>query len=378
MIRWSFACPSRPQPEATLGSAVAQFPTARRWRSRVSFSWLRRLMSRRIPFGTVKLDGGNDFLAKTNLGVAVAALFLLSPFAVSHLLNGRLFMGAGAAAIVAILTVNAWSILRGRMVSWLTPIVLVPAITAYLVVCFRQQGVIAAFWSYPALISFYFMLSPRQARIANLVLLAVIIPEASSLLPPALTIRFAATLLAVSIFSTIFVCILSRQQNLLQKMAVTDQLTGLLNRKTLDPSLDRAVQQSLRTDTPMTLIALDLDNFKSVNDTFGHEAGDKVLHAVGSTLRKRLRGSDHVFRLGGEEFLALLFDTDSDHGVQIAEELRTSIADIDVLPARKITVSLGLAGLRPDEAWKDWWKRADDNLFRAKSAGRNRVIASSK
>ncbi|MCP4902089.1 MAG: GGDEF domain-containing protein [bacterium] len=335
-------------------------------------------MSKRIPFGRVKLDGGNDFLAKTNLGVAVAALFLLSPFAVNHLINGRLFMGAGAAAIVAILTVNAWSILRGRMVSWLTPIALVPAITAYLVVCFRQQGAIAAFWSYPALISFYFMLSPRQARIANLVLLAVIIPEASSVLPPALTIRFAATLLAVSIFSTIFVCILSRQRYLLRKMAVTDQLTGLLNRKTLDPSLDRAVQQSRRTGTPMTLIALDLDNFKSVNDTFGHEAGDKVLHAVGSTLRERLRGSDQVFRLGGEEFLALLFDTDSDHGNLIAEELRTSIAALDILPTRKITVSLGLAGLRPDETWKDWWKRADDNLYRAKSAGRNRIVASSK
>jgi len=315
---------------------------------------------------------------KTSIGLAIAALVILSPFAVNHLIKGRYLLGAASVAVITIVTVNAWFILRGRTVGWLTPAVLVPAVIGFLVMCFEQQGEIGVFWAYPALISFYFMLSPGQARIANLAFLAVVIPEASFVLPVDLTIRFSATLLAVSVFSVIFVCILSRQEHQLRKMAVTDQLTGLLNRKTLEQSLSRAIRLGHRSGRPMALITIDLDRFKAINDTRGHGAGDTVLRAVGASLSERMRSSDQVFRLGGEEFLALLYDTDSVQARRVADDLRHRITALDVLPDCRITASFGVTGLRPDDGWNEWLQRADAHLYRAKSAGRDRVVADSQ
>jgi diguanylate cyclase (GGDEF)-like protein len=312
---------------------------------------------------------------QVNLGVALASIFLLSPFALNNFIHGRIFLGVGATVIVAIGVFTAGSILKGRAALWVASVLLVPAILAFLALCFWRQGIIATFWCYPSVLAFYFMLTPKQGRIANFLLMAITIPEAWLVVPAPLAIRFTITLLAVSIFTAIFVSNLARQQKLLQKMAVTDQLTGVFNRTVLDKSLERAVQQSLRTDTPMTLIALDLDLFKSINDSFGHEAGDTVLRAVGTTLNQRFRGSDQVFRLGGEEFLAVLYDTDTSQGNGVADELRRIIAALDLLPGRQVTVSLGVAGLKPGESWKDWLKRSDRRLYRAKSAGRNRVVA---
>jgi len=125
----------------------------------------------------------------------------------------------------------------------------------------------------------------------------------------------------------------------------------------------------------MTLISLDLDNFKKINDTLGHDAGDDVLRGIGKLLQKRIRRSDKVFRLGGEEFLILLYETDSAQGLLVAEELRKKIESMRLLPDRSVTTSVGVATLQPKEDWRDWMKRSDDNLYRAKKEGRNRVLA---
>ena len=123
----------------------------------------------------------------------------------------------------------------------------------------------------------------------------------------------------------------------------------------------------------MTLIAFDLDHFKAINDELGHEVGDNVLRAVGEHLQGRFRGSDKVFRSGGEEFLVLLFNTGEAHGLEIAEQLRSEIERLSLVPGRKLTISIGVASLRLGEDRRTWMKRSDDNLLRSKSAGRNRV-----
>jgi diguanylate cyclase len=125
----------------------------------------------------------------------------------------------------------------------------------------------------------------------------------------------------------------------------------------------------------MTLVSLDVDHFKSINDSLGHEAGDAVLSRLGELLRRRARSVDKVFRLGGEEFLVFLFGTDLENGKSVAEELRGIVESHDFLPDRKITASFGVATLRPAENWTEWIKRGDKNLYRAKEEGRNRVVA---
>jgi diguanylate cyclase (GGDEF)-like protein len=187
--------------------------------------------------------------------------------------------------------------------------------------------------------------------------------------------RVAVTLVVVSILSAVFISVIAGQHRQLQEQALTDPLTGLSNRILLIDVLDQAVEQSRLSGAYITLLAIDLDHFKGINDSMGHDAGDTVLRGFGELLRHRIRRSDRAFRLGGEEFLLLVYGTDPDNGRRFAEELREEVESVTLLPDRQVTVSIGVATLRPEENWRDWMKRADENLYRAKSAGRNRIVA---
>jgi diguanylate cyclase (GGDEF)-like protein len=300
----------------------------------------------------------------------------LTPFAVNNVFQGRSPVGAGSLLIVAALLATAWSSSRGRYHPNVTLASLVPAVLLFLVLAFRSQGgVIGAFWSYPALLSFYFVLPERHAWVANGALLCVVLPEEWSVLEPATAARASVTLLAVSAFSAIFVRVIGEQRRELQAQATLDPLTGLANRVLLETTLEHTVAQSHRSGCALALVAIDLDHFKSINDTLGHAAGDAVLRGVGELLRKRLRSSDHAFRLGGEEFLVVLHGADAGNAVRIAEELRASLHALPLLPDRSVSASIGVAALLRREDWKACLARADANLYRAKSTGRNRVVA---
>jgi diguanylate cyclase (GGDEF)-like protein len=179
----------------------------------------------------------------------------------------------------------------------------------------------------------------------------------------------------VSIFSAIFVRVISSQQDRLQQQAVTDPLTGLLNRSLMEVFLEHAVRQHARDGTPMTIAALDLDHFKTINDTLGHDAGDHALRAFAKLVLGRCRSTDRIFRTGGEEFLLLLEDTDAKNASGISEDLRRSVETHPLVPEHPVTVSIGLATLQPGEDWHAWMKRSDENLYRAKLEGRNRVAS---
>jgi diguanylate cyclase (GGDEF)-like protein len=157
--------------------------------------------------------------------------------------------------------------------------------------------------------------------------------------------------------------------------AATDALTGLPNRRAVQDTLKRMLAQAGRTLTPLSAILLDLDHFKQINDTYGHEEGDVVLAAVGVALSDTLRASDFVGRNGGEEFVALLPDTDSAGAIDAAEKLRAAVAA--VTPARldrKVTASFGVATYPADATDPETLLRlADRALYAAKARGRDRV-----
>ena len=157
--------------------------------------------------------------------------------------------------------------------------------------------------------------------------------------------------------------------------ALTDALTGLPNRRAIQDTLKRMLAQSARTVSPLAAVLIDLDHFKQINDTFGHEDGDAVLAAVGDVLASSMRMSDFAGRNGGEEFVALLPDTDVEGALEVAEKLRAAIAMIK-LPRveRAITASFGVA-IHPDTAGdaETLLRLADRALYAAKNAGRNRV-----
>ncbi len=156
-----------------------------------------------------------------------------------------------------------------------------------------------------------------------------------------------------------------------------DPLTGVSNRATVLHQLEKHHELARRHKRPLTLILADLDHFKRINDTYGHAAGDEVLRAFGGLLTGRLRGSDYVGRLGGEEFLMVLPETTAAMALHVAEKLRRGLESesIGVQGEKlRVTCSLGLAELAPgDLDGGDLLARADAALYRAKTEGRNRT-----
>jgi len=157
--------------------------------------------------------------------------------------------------------------------------------------------------------------------------------------------------------------------------AATDALTGLANHRAVQDTLNRMVAQAGRAKTPLAAVIFDLDHFKRINDVHGHAKGDEVLAGVGQAIAASVRESDFVGRYGGEEFVALLPDTDREGGRLVAEKLRHSIAALDFPELdRSVTASFGVAVLPQDAVNGEALLRsADRALYTAKERGRNRV-----
>ncbi len=171
---------------------------------------------------------------------------------------------------------------------------------------------------------------------------------------------------------------LKESNQALLELSNTDPLTRLNNRRCLMESLEKEFKRSERSKSPLSLIMLDIDHFKKVNDSYGHQEGDAVLVAVADMLRRHLREYDMAARFGGEEFALVLPDTELVRAVQVAERLRESAAEMTfngVLSKLRLTISLGVASFPRGriKSVDDLIRQADYALYNAKGAGRDRV-----
>ena len=162
---------------------------------------------------------------------------------------------------------------------------------------------------------------------------------------------------------------------LAQRLAAVDELTGLFNRRFLEIYLQKEINRARRYNQVFSVVFLDLDDFKQINDTYGHDAGDEVLSMLGSATLKLLRKEDFAARYGGEEFVILLPHTDTDGAIQFADRLRTRVSAARVRDTIRVTLSAGVATFPGDGAEAAVLLRnADDALYRAKMGGKNRVV----
>ena len=174
---------------------------------------------------------------------------------------------------------------------------------------------------------------------------------------------------------------LKKAMQQLQEQAITDPLTGLHNTLYLRELLPREMLRAKRKDSPLAAIMIDVDHFRRVNDSFGHEAGDGVLKELGALLKKSIRGSDIACRYGGEEFAIILADATSEGARRRAEDIRAAVKRLELYHGSKpiggLTVSLGVA-LFPYHADQTTTllRKADEALYQAKEAGRDRVVVS--
>jgi two-component system cell cycle response regulator len=165
------------------------------------------------------------------------------------------------------------------------------------------------------------------------------------------------------------------------EMAITDQLTGLHNRRYMSRHLDTLMVDAVKNGRPLTFVIMDIDFFKHVNDTYGHDIGDEVLKELAGRINANVRGIDLACRYGGEEFVVAMPDTDMAFAYNIAERLRQSIETTPIKISRapgqlKITISIGIAKAEgPSDTAEQMLYRADQALYRAKRTGRNKVVA---
>ena len=158
-----------------------------------------------------------------------------------------------------------------------------------------------------------------------------------------------------------------------------DALTGLYNRRSFEMALAREIDRVARSGEPALLLTLDIDHFKSVNDTYGHNAGDMVIQAVAACLNHVVRPMDTVARVGGEEFAVILPNCASAYGVAVAERVRERVAAelVEVAPGQTISVTVSLGGAFAPQWVRSssllWMERSDRQLYRSKTEGRDRV-----
>lgn len=155
-----------------------------------------------------------------------------------------------------------------------------------------------------------------------------------------------------------------------------DALTGLENRRSFEERIDSLVEQARRHSHAMTLVAMDLDHFKKVNDLLGHAAGDEALRRVATVLRRQVRGCDLLARTGGDEFLLVLVETDLAAAQHLASRILRAVASLDICAgSARLGLSIGLCQWSPDLSRTAWLERADEILYQAKAAGRGCMLS---
>jgi diguanylate cyclase (GGDEF)-like protein len=168
--------------------------------------------------------------------------------------------------------------------------------------------------------------------------------------------------------------LLNQQNEKLEQLASKDPLTLLYNRRAFSALVDKEISRAKRHHFPVTLVILDIDYFKKINDEFGHNVGDDILCRFADELSINMRKENLICRWGGEEFVILIPEATSAMVFKHIEALRQKISQMDFAPIDKLTFSAGMATLRIEEPFKEWFQRADSALYNAKGSGRNKIV----
>jgi len=305
--------------------------------------------------------------------LSMVLVVILIPFTFHNFYNDHTYVGLSSVLVVALLASNIMSMqLRQRLL--FAPVVTSLSIILALVVSISQLGYVAIFWAYPIVCMLFFIHERKVASLYSLTLLIIIAPLVFQIIDLKIMIRFYVSLMLTGMFINMMVYIIEQQQRSLQRLIITDPLTGVLNRRCLNESMKNAQERHQRNHSKETMVMMDIDHFKGINDNNGHECGDEVLIKLVEIIKSRLRKLDMLFRYGGDEFIILLNETNAVDAGNLAEELRQLVEQSE---EDKVTISMGVAELKPDESTIDWMSRCDQALYEAKLNGRNQVSISS-
>ncbi len=301
-----------------------------------------------------------------------ATFLLLFPYVINHLLQSRFMMAATTFSIVLLSSLNSISIFRRRTKIFPFAYFFVLILTT-LAIGLVLQGATIIYWYYPFAFIVLSIAEHRQARIMLALSILVFVPAVFYSADTGIAARFSVTYIMVCIFGDIVVRLLDKAQAQQALLTLTDPLTGAFNRRSFLNTLGDAAESCRRGIGTASLIAIDIDHFKKINDTLGHKAGDDALKGVVNALLKRKRKLDKVFRTGGEEFIVLAHNIEPGESIAFADSLRVAVEQADILDGQVITISIGVVDYSTELSIDDWIRQTDANLYEAKRRGRNRV-----
>jgi diguanylate cyclase (GGDEF)-like protein len=229
-------------------------------------------------------------------------------------------------------------------------------------------------WAYLVFWVNTFLLPLRMAVVLNGVAIGILTAHSRLFDSILEQISWTTVALLITAFGLFYAHQMRQQRRMLRKLATHDALTGIGNRRLMQHRLDQAVDEFDELGSPYTLVVLDLDHFKRLNDSHGHEAGDLALRHFAQKLDDALRTQDDIYRMGGEEFVMLLRDMDEEAAANALPDLHRRLSGCIDGPDGPILFSAGAATLRPGEDWSRWLGRADRALYKAKKAGRNTLV----
>lgn len=350
----------------------------------------------RLVFGTAVFGDGEEYrqfqyrfaCVLTLFSVVTTALFILTALAGLAVLDDRYVYGG---SLYCAVMMGIFACLR-RWPQHLPLVAPVGVVASFLIVSVaffhNTADEMRIIWYPLSIPGAYILAGRRVGLVLAAVSVAFILWGNGQLADPYSPSAIITTVVAVLYITAFFHAVSSRSVSFHQAMVVAnralrdlaarDPLTGLMNARAYYEACGRVAQQARRSGLPLAMLFVDLDHFKRINDTYGHEAGDRVLRAVASCLRTTLRQSDLVGRIGGEEFSVLLPETGTDGALRLAEALRQSIEglcpEIKDGQCLTVTASIGVAvaGVAPENI-AELQRQADEGMYQAKQAGRNRV-----
>ncbi len=318
-----------------------------------------------------------DFQFAMIIAFGVLASVAILGFAIFRFLTGY-WIGTlvNLGIMLLVLGVMSYAVLTGRSGRAGALFALVTALGVYSSAL--AMGQTALLWSYLVFWINFVLADRRWALVVNLALLIGLVANQHLFDSGTEVITYLITAVLSSAFGYIFAYSLAYQQEQLELMASRDPLTQAGNRRSMRRELVRALDDHARTGRAYTLMLLDLDHFKELNDTYGHDAGDQALRDFADLLATHIRTIDGLFRFGGEEFVVLFPDTGAEAAERLTRTLHEKTSGSLNGPWGLLHFSAGVAVLDGDEDMDAWIRRADRALYRAKKNGRGRLEISSR
>jgi len=304
--------------------------------------------------------------------LCAASTLGILPFAIMRLVQGDWIMAIIDSLIVLSMALLGIFVFRTHKVRLASIYIAVLCVVGALVTVYIK-GPMQVFWTYPATMVAFYILKPREGVLLVCFTAIALVPVLATEMSIAMLASVVVTLLITNAVAYSFAIQTALQQEQLLKLANRDPLTGAGNRRALEVELDRVVALRNRTGVPASVLMLDLDRFKRINDEHGHAIGDKALVCVSQIITSRIRKIDSFFRIGGEEFVVVVENDHLKSAITVAEDLRTDIEHYREIKGVRLTISIGIAELVDGENTKNWLARADEALYEAKRSGRNRT-----